>query len=45
MKRSTLISELALKYKYLNHPQVERMVEQVFKHMGKRSISRSKNRN
>jgi len=33
MKRSTLISELALKYKYLNHPQVERMVEQVFKHM------------
>jgi len=33
MKRSTLIFELALKYKYLNHPQVERMVEQVFKHM------------
>jgi len=33
MKRSTLISELALKYKYLNHPQVERMVEQIFKHM------------
>ena len=33
MKRSTLISELALKYKYLNHPQVERMVEQVFKYM------------
>jgi len=33
MKRSTLISELAIKYKYLNHPQVERMVEQVFKHM------------
>jgi len=33
MKRSTLISELALKYKYLNHPQVERMVEQIFKYM------------
>jgi len=33
MKRSTLIGELVLKYKYLNHPQVERMVEQVFKHM------------
>jgi len=33
MKRSTLISELALKYKYLNQPQVERMVEQVFKYM------------
>jgi len=33
MKRSSLVSELALKYKYLNHPQVERAVEQVFKHM------------
>jgi len=33
MKRSTLISELAIKYKYLNHPQVERMVEQIFKYM------------
>jgi len=35
MKRSTLVGELALKYKYLNHSQVERMVEQVFKHMAK----------
>jgi len=33
MKRSTLISELALKYRYLNHLQVERIVEQVFKYM------------
>jgi len=33
MKRSSLVNELALKYKYLNHPQVERAVEQVFKHM------------
>ena len=34
MKRSTLIQDLAIRYKYLNHPQVERMVELVFKHLG-----------
>jgi integration host factor subunit beta len=34
MKRSTLISDLAIRYKYLNHEQVERMVELVFKHLG-----------
>jgi len=33
MKRSTLISDLAIRYKYLNHPQVEKMVELVFKHL------------
>ncbi len=34
MKRSTLISDLAIRYKYLNHAQVEKMVELVFKHLG-----------
>ncbi len=34
MKRSTLIQDLAIRYKYLNHAQVERMVELVFKHLG-----------
>ena len=34
MKRSTLIHDLAIRYKYLNHAQVERMVELVFKHLG-----------
>ncbi len=34
MKRSTLIHDLAIRYKYLNHTQVERMVELVFKHLG-----------
>ncbi|NCU72514.1 MAG: transcriptional regulator [Candidatus Fonsibacter lacus] len=33
MKRSTLIQDLAIRYKYLNHAQVERMVELVFKHL------------
>ena len=33
MKRSTLIHDLAIRYKYLNHAQVERMVELVFKHL------------
>ena len=33
MKRSTLIQDLAIRYKYLNHDQVERMVELVFKHL------------
>ncbi|MSP06748.1 MAG: integration host factor subunit beta [Candidatus Fonsibacter sp.] len=33
MKRSTLIQDLAIRYKYLNHSQVERMVELVFKHL------------
>ena len=33
MKRSTLIHDLAIRYKYLNHEQVERMVELVFKHL------------
>jgi integration host factor subunit beta len=34
MKRSTLIHDLAIRYKYLTNPQVERMVELVFKHLG-----------
>ena len=34
MKRSTLISDLAIRYKYLKHAQVEKMVELVFKHLG-----------
>jgi integration host factor subunit beta len=34
MKRSTLIDDLAIKYKYLNHADVERTVELVFKHLG-----------
>ena len=34
MKRSTLIQDLAIRYKYLNHAQVERMVELLFKHLG-----------
>ena len=34
MKRSTLIQDLAIRYKYLNHAQVEKMVELVFKHLG-----------
>jgi len=34
MKRSTLIQDLAIRYKYLNNSQVERMVELVFKHLG-----------
>ena len=34
MKRSTLIHDLAIRYKYLNHAQVERMVELTFKHLG-----------
>ena len=33
MKRSTLIHDLAIRYKYLNHEQVERMVELAFKHL------------
>ena len=33
MKRSTLIHDLAIRYKYLNHAQVERMVELAFKHL------------
>ena len=33
MKRSTLIHDLAIRYKYLNNSQVERMVELVFKHL------------
>ena len=33
MKRSTLIHDLAIRYKYLNHEQVERTVELVFKHL------------
>jgi integration host factor subunit beta len=32
MKRSTLIQNLAIRYKYLNHSQVERVVEKIFKH-------------
>ena len=34
MKRSTLIQDLAIRYKYLNHAQVEKMVELIFKHLG-----------
>ncbi|MFM7981112.1 MAG: HU family DNA-binding protein, partial [Candidatus Fonsibacter sp.] len=34
MKRSTLIQDLTIRYKYLNKDQVERMVELVFKHLG-----------
>ena len=34
MKRSTLIQDLAIRYKYLNKDNVERMVELVFKHLG-----------
>ena len=34
MKRSTLIQDLAIRYKYLNNSQVERIVELVFKHLG-----------